>query len=133
MAEALLNAVPKTGKRKTAVARIRLKLGSGQILVNGRILDEYFGRESLRTLVKQPLDVVNATTRYDVVSSVRGGGPTGQAGALRHGIARALVDLDTGLRPQLKRAGFLTRDARKKERKKYGQRGARARFQFSKR
>jgi small subunit ribosomal protein S9 len=128
-----LNAVPKTGKRKTAVARIRLRLGTGQILVNGRVLDEYFGRESLRTLVKQPLDVVNATTRYDVAASVRGGGPTGQAGALRHGIARALVDLDLGLRPQLKRAGFLTRDARKKERKKYGQRGARARFQFSKR
>jgi len=132
LAEAL-NAVPKTGKRKTAVARIRLRLGTGQILVNGRVLDEYFGRESLRTLVKQPLDVVNATTRYDVAASVRGGGPTGQAGALRHGIARALCDLDTGLRPQLKRAGFLTRDARKKERKKYGQRGARARFQFSKR
>ena len=132
MAEAL-NAVPKTGKRKTAVARIRLRLGTGQILVNNRVLDEYFGRESLRTLVKQPLDVVNATTRYDVAASVRGGGPTGQAGALRHGIARALVDLDGGLRPQLKRAGFLTRDARKKERKKYGQRGARARFQFSKR
>jgi small subunit ribosomal protein S9 len=132
LAEAL-NAVPITGKRKTAVARIRLKLGTGQILVNGRVLDEYFGRESLRTLVKQPLDVVNATTRYDVVSSVRGGGPTGQAGALRHGIARALCDLDEGVRPSLKRAGFLTRDARKKERKKYGQRGARARFQFSKR
>jgi small subunit ribosomal protein S9 len=132
LAEAL-NAVPMTGKRKTAVARIRLRLGTGQILVNGRVLDEYFGRESLRTLVKQPLDVVNATTRYDVAASVRGGGPTGQAGALRHGIARALCDLDTGLRPQLKRAGFLTRDARKKERKKYGQRGARARFQFSKR
>lgn len=132
MAEAL-NAVPKTGKRKTAVARIRLRLGTGQILVNNRVLDEYFGRESLRTLVKQPLDTVNATTRYDVAASVRGGGPTGQAGALRHGIARALVDLDGGLRPQLKRAGFLTRDARKKERKKYGQRGARARFQFSKR
>ena len=132
MAEAL-NAVPKTGKRKTAVARIRLRLGTGQILVNNRVLDEYFGRESLRTLVKQPLDVVNATTRYDVAASVRGGGPTGQAGALRHGIARALCDLDGGLRPQLKRAGFLTRDARKKERKKYGQRGARARFQFSKR
>ena len=132
MAEAL-TASPITGKRKTAVARIRLKLGTGQILVNGRVLDEYFGRESLRTLVKQPLDVVNATTRYDVAASVRGGGPTGQAGALRHGIARALVDLDGGLRPQLKRAGFLTRDARKKERKKYGQRGARARFQFSKR
>ena len=132
MAEAL-NAVPRTGKRKTAVARIRLRLGTGQILVNNRVLDEYFGRESLRTLVKQPLDVVNATTRYDVAASVRGGGPTGQAGALRHGIARALCDLDTGLRPQLKRAGFLTRDARKKERKKYGQRGDRARFQFSKR
>jgi len=127
------SAVPKTGKRKTAVARIRLRLGSGQILVNGRVLDEYFGRESLRTLVKQPLDVVNSTTRYDVAASVRGGGPTGQAGALRHGIARALCDLDDGMRPQLKRAGFLTRDARKKERKKYGQRGARARFQFSKR
>jgi small subunit ribosomal protein S9 len=132
LAEAL-NAVPKTGKRKTAVARIRLRLGTGQILVNERVLDEYFGRESLRTLVKQPLDVVNATTRYDVAASVRGGGPTGQAGALRHGIARALCDLDEGLRPQLKRAGFLTRDSRKKERKKYGQRGARARFQFSKR
>lgn len=132
MAEAL-TAVPITGKRKTAVARIRLKLGTGQILVNGRVLDEYFGRESLRSLVKQPLDVLNATTRYDVVSSVRGGGPTGQAGALRHGIARALCSLDEGVRPSLKRAGFLTRDARKKERKKYGQRGARARFQFSKR
>jgi small subunit ribosomal protein S9 len=132
LAEAL-TATPITGKRKTAVARIRLRLGTGQILVNGRILDEYFGRESLRTLVKQPLDTVNATTRYDVAASVRGGGPTGQAGALRHGIARALCDLDQGLRPQLKRAGFLTRDARKKERKKYGQRGARARFQFSKR
>jgi small subunit ribosomal protein S9 len=132
LAEAL-NAIPRTGKRKTAVARIRLRLGTGQILVNDRVLDEYFGRESLRTLVKQPLDVVNATTRYDVAASVRGGGPTGQAGALRHGIARALCDLDGGLRPQLKRAGFLTRDARKKERKKYGQRGARARFQFSKR
>jgi small subunit ribosomal protein S9 len=132
LAEAL-TATPITGKRKTAVARIRLRLGTGQILVNGRILDEYFGRESLRTLVKQPLDTVNASTRYDVAASVRGGGPTGQAGALRHGIARALCDLDQGLRPQLKRAGFLTRDARKKERKKYGQRGARARFQFSKR
>jgi len=132
LAEAL-NARHITGKRKTAVARIRLKLGSGQILVNGRVLDEYFGRESLRTLVKQPLDVVNATTRYDVAASVAGGGPTGQAGALRHGLARALCNLDEGMRPQLKRAGFLTRDARKKERKKYGQRGARARFQFSKR
>ena len=132
MAEAL-NARPRTGKRKMAVARVRLALGTGNILVNGRPIEEYFGREVLRTLVKQPLDLVNATTRYDIAASVKGGGPTGQAGALRHGIARALCDIDQGLRPQLKRGGFLTRDARKKERKKYGQRGARARFQFSKR
>src|SRR5262249_44280662 len=128
-----LNARPRTGKRKMAVARVRLALGTGNILVNGRPIEEYFGREVLRTLVKQPLDLVNATTRYDVAASVKGGGPSGQAGALRHGIARALCDIDQGLRPQLKRGGFLTRDARKKERKKYGQRGARARFQFSKR
>ena len=132
MAEAL-NARPITGKRKMAVARVRLRLGTGNIVVNGRPIEEFFGREVLRTLVKQPLDLVNASTRYDISASVRGGGPTGQAGALRHGIARALCDLDQGLRPQLKRGGFLTRDARKKERKKYGQRGARARYQFSKR
>jgi len=132
LAEAL-NARSRTGKRKMAVARVRLALGTGNILVNGRPIEEYFGREVLRTLVKQPLDLVNATTRYDVAASVKGGGPSGQAGALRHGIARALCDIDQGLRPQLKRGGFLTRDARKKERKKYGQRGARARFQFSKR
>ncbi|HTY19708.1 MAG TPA: 30S ribosomal protein S9 [Myxococcota bacterium] len=129
----MLVARPRTGKRKMAVARVRLALGTGNILVNGRPIEEYFGREVLRTLVKQPLDLVNATTRYDIAASVKGGGPTGQAGALRHGIARALCELDQGLRPQLKRGGFLTRDARKKERKKYGQRGARARFQFSKR
>lgn len=131
MAEAL--ASPITGKRKMAVARVRMKPGTGTILVNGRTLDEYFGREALRTLVKQPLDLVNQTTRWDVSASVYGGGPSGQAGALRHGIARALVRIDESLRPQIKRGGFLTRDARKKERKKYGQRGARARFQFSKR
>ena len=129
----MLVARPRTGKRKMAVARVRLALGTGNILVNGRPIEEYFGREVLRTLVKQPLDLVNATTRYDIAASVKGGGPTGQAGALRHGIARALCELDQGLRPQLKRGGFLTRDARKKERKKYGQRGARARFQFSNR
>lgn len=132
MAELAL-AKPTTGKRKTAVARIRMKPGTGTILVNGRTLDEYFGREVLRTVVKQPLDLVNQTTRWDVAASVQGGGPTGQAGALRHGIARALIRIDEALRPQIKRGGFLTRDARKKERKKYGQRGARARFQFSKR
>ena len=132
MAELAL-AKPTTGKRKTAVARIRMRPGTGAILVNGRTLDEYFGREVLRTVVKQPLDLVNQTTRWDIAASVQGGGPTGQAGALRHGIARALIRIDEALRPQIKRGGFLTRDARKKERKKYGQRGARARFQFSKR
>jgi small subunit ribosomal protein S9 len=129
----LVLAKPATGKRKMAVARVRMKPGTGAILVNGRTLDEYFGREVLRTVVKQPLDLVNQTTRWDVAASVHGGGPTGQAGALRHGIARALIRIDESLRPQIKRGGFLTRDARKKERKKYGQRGARARFQFSKR
>lgn len=132
MADAAL-AKPATGKRKMAVARVRLLPGTGNILVNGRPLDEYFGRETLRTLVKQPLDLVNQTTRWDVAATVSGGGPSGQAGALRHGIARALVRVDETLRPQIKRNGYLTRDARKKERKKYGQRGARARFQFSKR
>ncbi|MCZ7619413.1 MAG: 30S ribosomal protein S9 [Myxococcota bacterium] len=132
MAEAAL-VTPATGKRKTAVARIRMKPGTGSILVNGRTLDEYFGREVLRGVVRQALDLVNQTARWDIAASVHGGGPTGQAGALRHGIARALVSVDDGLRPQIKRGGLLTRDARKKERKKYGQRGARARFQFSKR
>ncbi len=132
MAEAAL-VTPATGKRKTAVARIRMKPGTGSILVNGRTLDEYFGREVLRGVVRQALDLVNQSARWDIAASVHGGGPTGQAGALRHGIARALVSVDDGLRPQIKRGGLLTRDARKKERKKYGQRGARARFQFSKR
>jgi small subunit ribosomal protein S9 len=122
-----------TGKRKTAVARVRLQLGTGTILVNGRAFDEFFTRESLRILVRQPLEATNLGTRYDVVAKLHGGGMTGQAGALRHGIARALEKTDPTLRQTLKRAGFLTRDARKKERKKYGQRGARARFQFSKR
>ncbi len=135
MAEATAPATTSaaTGKRKSAIARVHLKLGTGQIVVNGRSLDEYFPRESLRMLVRQPLETVNAVTTYDVAASIHGGGVTGQAGALRHGIARALEKLDEGLRPPLKRNGFLTRDARKKERKKYGQRGARARFQFSKR
>ncbi len=110
MAEAL-TAAPITGKRKTAVARIRLRLGTGLIVVNGRAIDEYFGRETLRTLVKQPLDAANATTRYDIAASVKGGGPTGQAGALRHGIARALCSLDEGIRPTLKQGRLL--DARR--------------------
>ena len=125
--------VVSTGKRKTAVARVRLRPGSGSIRVNGKPVDEYFTREVLRILVRQPLESTNATARFDINASVGGGGPAGQAGAHRHGIARALEKFDTSVRPTLKRGGFLTRDARKKERKKYGQRGARARFQFSKR
>jgi len=125
--------VVSTGKRKTAVARVRLRLGSGTIRVNGKPVEEYFTREVLRILVRQPLESTNGTTRFDVNANVGGGGPAGQAGAVRHGIARALEKFDTSVRPTLKRGGFLTRDARKKERKKYGQRGARARFQFSKR
>ena len=132
MAEVAL-AGAATGKHKTAVARVRLQLGTGNILVNGRAFEEFFTRESLRILVRQPLETTNLGGRYDVVAKLHGGGMTGQAGALRHGIARALEKADPGLRQTLKRAGFLTRDARKKERKKYGQRGARARFQFSKR
>ena len=122
-----------TGKRKTSIARVRLALGSGNIRVNGREFDEFFPRESLRILVRQPFEACNVSGRYDVIANLKGGGVAGQAGALRHGIARALEKADPGLRPTLKRAGFLTRDAREKERKKYGQRGARARFQFSKR
>ena len=122
-----------TGRRKTSVARVRMRLGSGQILINGRSLEEYFPREALQTAVRQPLDAANLTGTFDVLANISGGGIAGQAGALRHGIARALEKNDPGLRPVLKRGGFLTRDARKKERKKYGQRGARARFQFSKR
>ncbi len=132
MASALLPKL-QTGKRKSAVARVNLAPGTGQIVVNGRAIDQYFGREVLRIIVRQPLDHVDLSTHYDITASVRGGGPSGQAGAIRHGIARALCELDPNLRIPLKRGGFLTRDARKKERKKYGQRGARARFQFSKR
>ncbi|MEZ4218441.1 MAG: 30S ribosomal protein S9 [Myxococcota bacterium] len=122
-----------TGKRKTAVARVRLRPGAGLVLVNGRPADEYFGRVGDRLLVAQPFEVTSLAGRYDVHASLSGGGPTGQAGALRHGIARALEKLDPSQRATLKRAGLLTRDPRKKERKKYGQKGARARFQFSKR
>ena len=122
-----------TGKRKTAIARVRMRLGTGQILVNGRPAEEYFPREALIGLVNQPIEVAAVVGRYDVIASIKGGGVSGQAGALRHGIARAIEKLDPGQRIALKRSGLLTRDARKKERKKYGQRGARARFQFSKR
>ena len=122
-----------TGKRKNAVARTRLYAGTGRILVNDRPFEEYFTREALRLIIRQPLLLTNTAERLDVTVLVRGGGISGQADAVRHGISRALLEFDEKLRPALKGAGFLTRDSRKKERKKYGQRGARARFQFSKR
>ena len=122
-----------TGKRKSAVARVSLVAGTGTITVNGRPVDEYFARESQCILIREAFEAASVTDRYDVVAHCKGGGSSGQAGALRHGIARALEKMDPELRLPLKRKGFLTRDARKKERKKYGQKGARARFQISKR
>ena len=122
-----------TGRRKTATARVFLRPGSGDMSVNGRTLEDYFHNPTLRMIVKQPLLVTETAEKFDLVATVAGGGNSGQAGAVRHGIARALVDADPELRERLKAAGFLTRDPRKKERKKYGQKGARARFQFSKR
>lgn len=122
-----------TGRRKTAVARVRLKPGDGRILVNRQPLENYFGRAALRMVIAQPLKLTGVEGKYDVIASVRGGGSSGQAEAIRHGISRALLVVDEGLRSSLRKAGLLTRDPRVKERKKYGQRGARARFQFSKR
>jgi small subunit ribosomal protein S9 len=122
-----------TGKRKSAVARVRMSLGSGQITVNGRNMDEYFPREALQILIRTPFDKTETLGRFDIDATLNGGGVAGQAGALRHGIARAIEKVDAAQRGTLKKAGFLTRDPRKKERKKYGQKGARARFQFSKR
>jgi small subunit ribosomal protein S9 len=122
-----------TGRRKTAVARVRLATGSGKITVNGRAFDTYFPLETLRSTVSQPLTVTGTSDKLDVRVNVTGGGPNGQAGAVRHGIARALLQFDANLRPSLKKEGYLTRDPRMRERKKYGQPGARKRFQFSKR
>ncbi len=122
-----------TGKRKNAVARVRLTPGTGQIRVNGRDVDEYFPRDALRLIVRQPMTDTETLDRFDIQANIHGGGVCGQAGALRHGIARAIEKVDPGQRLTLKRAGYLTRDSRRKERKKYGQKGARARFQFSKR
>lgn len=122
-----------TGRRKRSLARVRLKLGSGKFSINGRALDEFFARETLTMIVKQPLEATETIGTFDVFANLSGGGTTGQAGALKHGIARALVVYNPDLRPTLRKGGFLTRDPRMKERKKYGQKGARARFQFSKR
>jgi small subunit ribosomal protein S9 len=122
-----------TGRRKTAIARVRLETGTGKILVNGRPFDNYFPVESLRVAALQPLSVTGTADKYDAQITVSGGGPNGQAGAVRHGIARALLTLDANLRPMLKAEGLLTRDSRMREREKYGQPGARKRFQYSKR
>ncbi|GIX48698.1 MAG: 30S ribosomal protein S9 [Candidatus Tectimicrobiota bacterium] len=123
----------QTGKRKTATARVWLRPGTGDIKVNGRAFADYFPLETHRALIQEPLRLANLLGQYDVLATVRGGGISGQAGALRHGIARALLEVDASLRPVLKQAGLLTRDPRVKERKKYGQKKARKRFQYSKR
>ena len=130
MAEGLFHA---TGKRKTAVARVWMKPGTGEITINKRSLVQYLNREADQNAVKEPLELTNLGENFDFYINVKGGGIAGQAGAIRHGISRALVDTDPALRDPLKKAGFLTRDSRMKERKKYGQPGARARFQYSKR
>ncbi len=123
-----------TGKRKSSVARVWLVPGgSGSIVVNGKPYDEYFERETALMIIRQPLELTQMLSKFDVIATVRGGGKSGQAEAIRHGIARALVEYNSELRPVLKKAGFLTRDARVKERKKYGLAGARRAFQFSKR
>jgi small subunit ribosomal protein S9 len=122
-----------TGRRKHSVARVRLVPGDGRFVINGRDINEFFGLDTLKLIAKQPLVETDTEGKYDVLVSVNGGGYTGQAGAIRHGISRALLEVDPELRPTLKRAGFLTRDARMKERKKYGLKGARRAPQFSKR
>jgi len=121
------------GKRKSSIARVWMKPGTGNIIVNRRSLDEYFGRETLKMVIRQPLELTDSIGRYDFLINVKGGGISGQAGSIKHGISKALLSLDPGLRPALKKGGFLTRDSRIKERKKYGLRGARARYQYSKR
>ncbi len=122
-----------TGRRKSSVARVRLAAGTGKILVNSRAFENYFPTEALRMIAAQPLTATGSADKFDAQITVTGGGPTGQAGAVRHGLARALLTVDANLRPVLKAEGLLTRDSRMKERKKYGQPGARKRFQYSKR
>jgi small subunit ribosomal protein S9 len=130
MAEIQYNA---TGRRKTSVARVSILPGNGKIIINKKPVDIYFPRETLRMMIRQPIELAGITGKYNISATVTGGGLTGQAGAVRHGIARAIVDMNSDLRLRLKKEGFLTRDPREKERKKYGQKGARKRFQFSKR
>ncbi len=130
---AVLDRFYGTGRRKTSVARVFIKPGSGRILINRRPFEEYFPRETLRMIIAQPLAITSTEGQFDAIITVAGGGPTGQAGAVRHGLARALVRFDDKLRLPLKKAGLLTRDPRMRERKKYGQPGARQKFQYSKR
>ncbi len=122
-----------TGKRKTSIARVWMKPGSGDIFVNKRTLDEYFGRDTSKMVVRQPLELTDNVGKFDIHVNVSGGGASGQAGAIKHGITKALLEVNSELRGVLKKAGFVTRDSRVKERKKYGRRGARRSFQFSKR
>ena len=122
-----------TGKRKTSVARVWISPGTGNITVNKQAVDEYFGRETSKMIIRQPFELTDNLGKFDVWVNVCGGGPSGQAGAIKHGITKALLEADGGLRAVLKKAGFITRDSRIKERKKYGRRGARRSFQFSKR
>lgn len=122
-----------TGRRKTSVARVNITPGNGQIIINKKPVNIYFPRETLRMMIRQPIELAGITGKYNITATVNGGGLTGQAGAVRHGIARAIVDMNSDFRLRLKKEGFLTRDPREKERKKYGQKGARKRFQFSKR
>lgn len=122
-----------TGRRKSSVARVNITSGTGKMTVNKKPLDVYFPRETLRMIIRQPIELIGATGKHDIIVKVEGGGLTGQAGAVRHGISRALIKMDADLRGKLKKEGFLTRDPREKERKKYGLKGARKRFQFSKR
>jgi small subunit ribosomal protein S9 len=122
-----------TGRRKTSTARVYLRPGTGEIKVNRKTFDTYFPNQALRMVIRQPLTLTDTANKFDIVVNVAGGGPAGQAGAVRHGITRALMEFNADLRPALKDAGLVTRDPRAKERKKYGQKGARKRFQFSKR
>jgi small subunit ribosomal protein S9 len=128
-----LDVIQSTGRRKRAVARVKLMLGQGVITVNGKAVDDYFARPQLLQIVRQPLEATQSLSRFDVSVKAEGGGVTGQAGAVRHGIARALVEMDESLKVTLRKNGFLTRDPREKESKKYGRKRARKRFQYSKR
>jgi small subunit ribosomal protein S9 len=122
-----------TGRRKSSTARVYLRPGAGQVMINRKAFEQYFPNETLRMVIRQPLQLTETANKFDIVVNVAGGGPAGQAGAIRHGITRALIEFNADLRPPLKQAGLITRDPRAKERKKYGQKGARKRFQFSKR